>query len=378
MDWFPLRGREALVAVAVAVLAGALIAAMISATSGGGPQIVRPIAPSPQERPARPVQPAQAPGLFAPDSIWNARVDGKVPLAARSAPQVRRLARQADAAARAATGPFIAYRSFSTPLYVVPQSQPKVRVALDGGQFRGRDTLQRAFAAVPLPRNARPAPGTDGHLTVLQPSTDRMWEFFRLRREGGRWAASWGGAMQRVSESPGYYSERSWPGGRHTWGGTATSLPVIGGTILVSELLRGEIPHALALAVPDARGGVWAYPAQRSDGKTQDRNALPEGAHLRLDPRLDIEALELPPLTEMMARAAQRHGVVLRDQTARVPQFYVEDPAQFIAAHGYDPVKRLYGGLFPFELLDEFPWAHLQVIDAPLCSDLDSPCEPRD
>jgi hypothetical protein len=371
-----LRGREAWVAAVVGVVVVGLVVAMLATTLGGGPTIVPPTATTPAPQRPAPRPPAVAPRLFAPDSVWNARVDGQVKLAGESSAQVARLTREARAAAAAAIGPFIAYKSFSTPLYVVQAGQPNVHVALERGEFPKRRSLQAAFSAVPLPPGARPAPGTDGHLTVFQPATDRLWEFFRLHREGSQWAAGWGGAIEHVSQSPGYYNARAWPGARFDWGATATSLPVIGGTILISELQRGEIPHALAFAVPDARAGVWAFPAQRTDGNVPEPASLPEGAHLRLDPRVDIDALDLPPVTKMIAVAAQRYGIILRDRTHRAPQFYVEDPAAFIAAHHYDPVKRLFGGLFPTELLAKFPWSRLQVLDARLCSNRRVPCPP--
>src|SRR4051794_14646653 len=363
-----LRGREAAIAAGVAIVAIGLVVAMVLSTSGGGPTIVTTSTAPARPRPVPP--PATGPALFAPDSVWNARVDGAGErLAAGSAAEVAQLTRESRAAARAAIGPFIAYKSFSTPLYEVPGDQPTVRVALERGGAPGRRELQRAFDAVPLPPDARPAPGHDSHLTIIQPATDRLWEFFHLARRGSRWTAGWGGAIDNVSKSPGYYHAASWPGARFTWGATATSLPVIGGTILISELQQGDIPHALALAVPDARANAWAFPAQRTDGNVTDPASLPEGAHLRLDPSIDVDKLPVPPVTKMMARAAQRYGIILRDRTERAPQFYIEDPAQFIAAHGYDPVRRAFDGLFPTELLAHFPWSHLQVLDARICTD---------
>jgi hypothetical protein len=371
-----LRGREAAIAIAAAVVVVGLLVAMVLSTSGGGPTIVTTAtAPPRAPRPAPKPPPSTSPALFSADSIWNARVDDPgVRLAAGSRAEVAQLTREAKAASDAAIGPFIAYKSFSTPLYVVSGDQPTVRVALERGGAPRRRSLQKAFDAVPLPSNARPAPGKDSHLTVVQPATDRLWEFFHLHRTGSGWTAGWGGAIDNVSKSPGFYNASSWPGARFDWGATATSLPVIGGTILISELQQGVIPHALAFAVPDARRGVWAFPAQRTDGNVPDPESLPEGAHLRLDPSVDVDKLDVPPVTKMIARAAQRYGIVLRDRTNRAPQFYVEDPAQFIAAHGYDPVKRIFDGLFPNELLAHFPWSRLQVIDARMCNDRSQPC----
>src|SRR4051812_791197 len=59
-----------------------------------------------------------------------------------------------------------------------------------------------------------------------------------------------GAARPPAPRSAGYYPPGAGPGGAYIGGATATSLPVIAGTVLVSELQAGHIDHALALALP--------------------------------------------------------------------------------------------------------------------------------
>jgi hypothetical protein len=146
--------------------------------------------------------------------------------------------------------------------------------------------LQRAFDSVPPPDDARPAAGTDGHLLVWQPATDRLWEFWKLRRASDGWHARWGGAMSDVSRNAGYFPA--------PFGATGTGLPLLGGLIRASELRSGRIDHALALAIPKAKAGQFVWPAQRSDGSGTGPDAIPEGTRLRIDPRLDLSTLGLP------------------------------------------------------------------------------------
>ena len=208
---------------------------------------------------------------------------------------------------------------------------------LEGRNFLGGQALQRAFASVPIPPDAKPAAGPDRHMTIWQPSSDTLWEFFKARRRSDGWHARWGGAIRRVSKSPGYYSQAAWPGATDNWGATASSLPVIGGTMLLDELKAGRIDHALAINLPAPRANVFAWPAQRTDG-TGPLTALPEGARLRLDPDVDVSALGLPKLTQMIARAAQRHGLVVRDQTGHAISLFLGNQSQL-------PVKA-YGAYF--------------------------------
>jgi hypothetical protein len=130
------------------------------------------------------------------------------------------------------------------------------------------------------------------------------------------------------------------------------------------ELKRGQINHALAIDLPTAREGVYAWPAQRTDGEDPSPNALPEGARLRLDPRLDVASLHLPPMAEEMALAAQQYGMIVRDQTHHAVGFYAEDPTPT----GTNPYHALMGYESPNELLAEFPWQNVQVLQMSLKS----------
>ena len=138
--------------------------------------------------------------------------------------------------------------------------------------------------------------------------------------------------------------------------------------MLIDELRKGRIDHALAINLPAPRAGVFAWPAQRTDG-TGPLDALPEGARLRLDPTLDVSALKLPKLTRMMALAAQRYGLVVRDQTGHGFSFFAENPSQFPGK----PYERYLRGRTPQQLLAKFPWDRLQVLEMKLCSA--APCD---
>jgi hypothetical protein len=347
---------------AVAVRGGRTVAALRIRTSPSAAELPPPgaaIAPATLEATSS-TQAAGAPGLFAATSVWNAPLAANAPIDPASAPLVKTL-RDAVAADRAAQrGPWISV-SGTSPLYVVPANQPTVRVQLDPGSWK--QSLQQAFAAVPIPANAVPAAGADAHLTVWQPSTDKLWEFFKARRLADGWHANYGGAISAVSRSRGYYDNESWPGLSQTWwGAAATGLPVIAGTMMLKELRAGAIPHALALNIPWAKAGVYALPAQRTDGRLTDANAIPEGARFRIDPRVELGKLNLPPLTRMMAVAAQRYGMIVRDQTGSAVSFFAENSAQYGGINPYTAPGGLYGGPNPQAVMAAFPWQYLQLV----------------
>ena len=306
-------------------------------------------------------EPTEVSGLFATDSVWNRPDVGSQPPGDQRLAQ--ELTQEAESEIKEGIGPWIETSNDSTPIYVVGPDQRCVRVHLGVTQAYGK-TLRTAFARVPLPADAYPAAGADAHLTLIQPSTDSMWEFFKLRREGDEWHAGWGGAIHDVSANPGYYTSSSWPGAHPYWGATATSLPVVAGTMTIGELEQGRIDHALAISIPNARRGVFAFPAQRTDGTLTTSVAIPEGSIFRLDPKVDIPSLHLPRLVAIMAEAAQRYGIIVRDKTLDAIGFYAEDPTPL----GKNPYARLFGGKTPGVLLKSFPWRYLQAVRSGLKS----------
>lgn len=299
-------------------------------------------------------------GFFAPRSVWRAPVAPDAPLDPTSPALVKSLTDTVASNLASGKGPWIATTESSTPLYRVPANQPTVRVQLHTGPWG--DTLQRAFAAVPIPPDAHPASGSDRHIAIWQPATDRFYELFHARKLKDGWHADFGGAIEHVSKSPGYYTKDSWPGLSNTqWGASASSLPVSAGLIRIDELRAGRIDHALNLAIPTARAHAFSLPAQRTDGTNTAPDAIPEGAHFRIDPALDLSKLDLPPATRAIAEAAQRYGMIVTDQTGWAVGLFAEDPTS-TGSDPYSGPNGLFDGRSPKDLLAKFPWRHLQLL----------------
>jgi hypothetical protein len=296
--------------------------------------------------------------FFSPDSFWNRPLEPHHPIARSSRGIVTALEDEVNREIGAGVGPWINTTSYSVPIYTVPRRMPTVPVHLVS-PYRVV-ALRRAFAAVPLPSDAEPAAGNDAHLVVWQPSTDQLWEFWHLSRGDDGWQANWGGAIDDASESPGAYDSASWPGATPLWGASASSLSIAGGLITLEDLRRGRINHALSMSVPEVRAGFFSLPARRTDGSSFSPASLPEGAELRLPANLDLAKLDLPPLTRLIAQAAQRYGIFIRDR-ARTVCFYAQAPHS-PSRNPYAGSNGLLEGRTPLELLRSFPWRRLQLL----------------
>lgn len=65
-----------------------------------------------------------------------------------------------------------------------------------------------------------------------------------------------------------------------------------------------------------------------------------------------------------MARAAQRYGIVVRDQSG-VVVFYGEDPTP-TGSNPYAGSAGYFGGEYPHRLLARFPWEQLKALPTQL------------
>jgi hypothetical protein len=282
--------------------------------------------------------------FFAPNSVWNKPLRRHVPVAPNSRRLVAELQRQVRV-----SGAWINTNQFSVPIVTVGRRQRAVPVHLDTSY----PPLQRDFSQVPIPRTARPAAGTDHHLVVWQPSSNTMWEFWLMQRRRDGWHARWGAKISHVSRSSGVVPAPE--------GATASGLPLTGGLMTFRDLLAGRIDHALALGIPGVRAGVVAAPADRTDGRVGDARSIPLGTRFRLDPRVDVDKLGLPPAGRAIALAAQRYGIIARDTSGSV-SLYAQAPPP-----GQPRIYRpVFHGAYPNQVLAKFPWNRLQVVRAPV------------
>jgi len=313
--------------------------------------------------------PAQA--LFAPTSYLNRALAANAPLDPASTVMVGELVSQVHAEERfQGSQPTVNTSHCSSPVYVVPADQPMVAVAVVPPRF---DSLPQQFASVPIPPDAQPDTSCpDSDMVVYQPSTDREWEFWQAEQTDTGWQAAYGGeigpelnadgtTMRGVSQNPGYFQDPPLGFGRR-FGATATSIPLLAGLQTIAELQAGSIDHAVAFAMLSP-AACFRFPAQRQDGDAAARSNLlapPEGAFLRLPASLNITALNLPPYVDMLARAVQRYGMVLRDRGGTTA-FLAEAPQP----GAEDPYPAIFGGQSPQHLLESFPWSSLQVLAVP-------------
>jgi hypothetical protein len=204
-----------------------------------------------------------------------------------------------------------------------------------------------------IPQGTRPDPSDDGHLTIRDVARNRESDLWQVKTDAsGRITSCTSGASFPL----GAWTENPKP----VWSADAASFPLRRGLVTPEDIKRGAIDHPLVFGEPLIGAGAPRYPATHN-AATGSSGHLVEGTWLRLDPTLDVAALHLPPWQEMVAVAAQRYGMFLRDNSGSLA-VYGENPinsgggARWQAV-GVDPVSARFS--------PAFPWKRMQVLSPP-------------
>jgi len=290
--------------------------------------------------------------LFASTSFFNEPLPAAPPLASNSAQLVAHFNEQV---AHYGGHAVINTTEWSTPVYVVGAGAPTVALVGESsicprpeGIFSG---FQAQIEAVPMPANAIPASGSDKEVIVWQPSTGHLWELWRVLNENGHWTACWGGEIPDA-----YTSEGVLPA---PFGAGASGLSLLGGQIHLEDLEHGVINHALEVLMPDTANGAIVWPADRTDGESNAADAIPEGTRFRLNPNLNLAALNLSPAALEIATAIQRYGLIVAD-TAGSVALSAQDTTPLIQEGKPNPYNTLLPK--PYDELDAVPWSQLEAV----------------
>ncbi|MDI1298245.1 DUF4124 domain-containing protein [Methylotenera sp.] len=294
--------------------------------------------------------------IFSSTSFWYTPIPSIVPLHPNSAGFVSDFIRQKKTY-YGTVGVNTTFK-YSSPVYYVDASVRKVKVTQWDCTNRGTTDagLAAQWAEVPIPSYAKPADASDSEMTIYQPSTDTIWEFWKTRQVNGQWQACWGGRMQKASQSDGVFNTY--------YGTTATSLPFLGGQITAEELQRGEIKHAIGIALVETEGAkVFSWPAHRSDGLNPNNaaNRIPEGMRFRLDPTVNVDALNMNPVGKIIAKAAQKYGFIVWDKAGAVV-IRAQNPYSYTVFSKPNPYDALLNGAPNWSILQNFPWERLQFL----------------
>jgi hypothetical protein len=186
---------------------------------------------------------------------------------------------------------------FGVPFNPVDASTPTTDVEM-------RRNAARSYTgpypiADPAYIESMPTYGFDNHYVALDRESRQMWELIGTTVWFGRWQAD-AGALWDL-DSLDY-------GGPAT---TASRLPLLPGVLTFDEVAAGEVGHVTWAGSPDLSSTRFVWPALATDGLSDDADAPPMGAWLRL--RSDADLSGLGPQSRVIAEGLQRYGMIMSD-----------------------------------------------------------------
>lgn len=243
------------------------------------------------------------------------------------------------------------YSQSTDPVFTLHCTEPWGTCATEGMQIR-------------IPDAARPAGGSDAHLTVVDQAGGweyDMWTVTSKPKGGGRLDFGWGGRTRIDGD------------GRNA-GATAAHFGLLAGIIRAQEMAAGQINHALFMVI-NCSSGTYVYPALgsgRACSSTSD--APPMGSRLQLNmSATEIDALAVPAWKKTILKAMATYGMYFGDtgggawgirgeSGSTYTSFGKEDQMVTFARDNGVPT---YNGTYIFNIRDGVDWASKLRLIAP-------------
>jgi hypothetical protein len=232
---------------------------------------------------------------------------------------------------------------------------------------------------IPVPSAAKPAGGSDAHMTIVTPDGWEydLWDVQSKPTGGGTLTFGIGGRTRidgNGTNSP----------------ATASNFANLAGVIRAQELAAGHINHALFIAAKctttstafgfGARDGsgsqaAYVYPATHGGSGCGDANAPPMGARFQLNMSdAQIAALNVPDWKKTILTALAHYGGYVGDTGGPGFAFEFESSEMYLAFGYADPLVTFakangivpQNGFYAFNMATGVDWAHyLRVVVPP-------------
>jgi hypothetical protein len=191
------------------------------------------------------------------------------------------------------------------------------------------------FHDVRIPAGAKPDPTSDAAMTIYDVDRGLVYamHWSSYDAELDTWSAC-GGTVYYLG-SNGLHGKLHLSDEPRNTGHRGVPPPMY--AVRFDEIEWGSIDHVLKIAV-NAASSDHVFPMVGSDGVSAKPSAPPEGARLRIKPKVDLKKLDLSPPALVIARTLQRYGAVIGDQSGGNVNLKVENTIAEGRGHLWDGV----------------------------------------
>jgi hypothetical protein len=143
--------------------------------------------------------------------------------------------------------------------------------------------------------------GGDRHAIVVDPSDQKLYEFYSMRKTKQGWQAAQASIFDLSANK---LRPDGWTSA------DAAGLPIFPAVVRYDELVRGEIDHALRVTVLQSRK-AYVAPATHYASKLADENLPRMGERFRLRQSYNIASFS--PEVQTILKALKKHGMFVAD-----------------------------------------------------------------
>jgi hypothetical protein len=265
---------------------------------------------------AQPGAASRAYRAFSRDSYWNDPLPKRAPVAARSRAMIRFLIRRNTPNYITLSGA-TSDGQWGTPIYWGTSNDPVYDV-----HTNCQAAVPPEFGTIRIPAGAQADPTSDSSMIVYNRETRKVFGMWHARYDAS--TATWtscGGSVYYL-RSNGLAGDLRQSNNRHNVG--HRGFPPAVWAIRQDEIQAGEIRHVLKMSVDETKCD-HVFPAVGDECGTRHRFAPPEGTRIRVRPGVDLAKLRLSPAALIVARALQRYGAVIADQSGHGAAVKVEN-----------------------------------------------------
>jgi hypothetical protein len=141
----------------------------------------------------------------------------------------------------------------------------------------------------------------DRHAIVLDPVNRKLYEFYHMTKNGGKWKADQASIFDLSSNK---LRPAGWTSA------DAAGLPIFPAVVRFDELDKGEIKHPLRVTVQRTRK-AHVYPATHDASESEDENLPRMGERIRL--KKDFDTSNYSPDVETILIAMKEYGMFVAD-----------------------------------------------------------------
>ena len=201
---------------------------------------------------------------------------------------------------------------------------------------------------MPLPPRAQPDPQTDHQILAVDKQRGIEWGCWDASVNGGTGHAGLCATADLTGSGVRPLADVASPW-TDAHGARACGFPLVAGLIRPEEIAAGHIRHALVVAYPHIRAGIYTPPASTAQARVGDNSigtrGIPCGGRIQLDPAFDVDASGASAAGKVIMRALQEYGAYVGDYSGALDLYADNAPDSLGAWNGVLDTGTLNGVL---------------------------------